>query len=313
MKTPKERESVSGCAGNIAVALTAVLFTFFLIWWGAPAFAESDPGMPKLLKVGFSSKVFPDIDNNDVRAAMEIWAKELCRSAGISAARVTIYRDPAEWLSAVQQGELHIITITAMEYQRNWGKSQLIPSYISANKTGVNMDQLIIVNRKSGIRSVNELRGRSFAILSTLKYEAPLLWLEKVLKKTGNNRNTFFHQVKEFPKASQALMATFFGQVDGCLVSRGAYEICKTLNPQLGKDLLIVAESKSLMGEITCVPANISDSLKAAMTRAALHLHENSVGKQVLTLFQTDRVVMFKNSDIEGIAELLAAKTVKGR
>jgi ABC-type phosphate/phosphonate transport system substrate-binding protein len=155
---------------------------------------------------------------------------------------------------------------------------------------------------------VNELRGRSFAILSPLKYEAPLLWLDQLLKKQGADRNTYFRQVKEFQKASQALMATFFGQADGCLVSRGSFEICKTLNPQLGKELIIISESRSLMGEITCVPANVSEPLKAAFTKAALHLHENTVGRQILTLFQTDRVVMFKSSDMEGITDLLTAQ-----
>jgi hypothetical protein len=81
----------------------------------------------------------------------------------------------------------------------------------------------------------------------------------------------------------------------------------------LGKELLIVAESKSLMGDITCVPADIGESLKAAMTSAALHLHENSVGKQILTMFQIDQVIMFKSSDMEGITELLAAKAGKRR
>jgi phosphonate transport system substrate-binding protein len=313
MRASREKSSESGYVRNVTVTMTVFMISFSLLVRGTFALAESDSGLPKVLKVGFSSRVFPDLDNNDIRVAMELWARELSRSAGIPSARVTIFRDQAEWLSAIRQGELHIITITAMEYQRSREKSQLIPSYNSVNKTGANMKQLVIVNRKNGIKTVSELRGRSFAILPPIKCEASLLWLDQMLKKFGAERNAFFRQIKEFPKASQALMATFFGQVDGCLVSRGAYEICKTLNPQLGKELLIVAESKSLMGEITCVPANVSDALKAAFTRAALHLHENTVGKQILTMFQTDQVVMFNSADMEGIAELLAAKTGKGR
>ncbi len=295
-------------AGNTFVVTITVLISVLLLSWATSAIAEPESNMPKVLKVGFSSKVFPDVDNNDARVAMELWAKELSRSAGIPAARVTIYRDPAEWQADIRRGGLHIITLSAMEYLSYRDKIQLIPSYIATNKTGPNMEQLVIVNRKSGIQSLNELRGKSFAILSPKKYEAPLLWLDLSLKKQGADRNSFFRRVKEFPKASQAIMATFFGQVDGCLVSRGAYEICKTLNPQMGKELLIVAESKSLMGDITCIPSSIGESLKAAMTMAALHLHENSVGKQILTLFQIDRVVMFRSHDLEGITDLLMAQ-----
>jgi phosphonate transport system substrate-binding protein len=263
--------------------------------------------LPKVLKVGFSSNVFPEIDNSDAKVAMELWARELSRSAGISAAQVTIFRDSADLLNEIQRGRLHMVTMSAIEYMRYRDKIPLYPAFVAANKIGRNMEQLIIVHRKSGIKSVKELRGRSFAVLPTTKYVAAHIWLDVLLKRNGYaDRNACFRQVKEFPKASQSILAVFFRQVDGCVVSRGSFETCKTLNPQLGKELLIIAESKSLMGDLSCLPTSIGESLKTAMEKAALHLQEDNVGKQILTLFQTDRVVTFKSSDMDGIVELLA-------
>jgi ABC-type phosphate/phosphonate transport system substrate-binding protein len=300
---------IGGRVRHILKRMPVMLSLIFAFCSLAPAFADRDSGLPKVLQVGFSSKVFPDIDNRDAKVAMELWARELSRSAGIAEAQVTIFRDPAEWLGEVRRGRLHMITMPAIEYLRYRDKIPLYPAFVAANKTGRNMEQLIIVHRKSGIQTVKELRGKSFAILPPMKYEASQIWLELLLKRNGySDQNTCFSQVKEFPKASQAIMGVFFRQIDGCIVSRGSFETCKTLNPQLGRELFIIAESKSLMGEVSCLTAGTGENLKTAMEKAALHLQENSLGRQILTLFQTDRVVTFKSSDLDGIAELLAER-----
>jgi ABC-type phosphate/phosphonate transport system substrate-binding protein len=294
---------------NTLGILSAMLTVILALCSFVPAFADREMDMPKVLLVGFSSKVFPDIDNRDAKVAMELWARELSRSAGIAEAQVTIFRDPAEWLGEVRRGRLHMVTMSAIEYLRYRDKVALYPAFVAANKTGWNMEQILIVHRKSGIQTVKELRGKSFAILPPAKYEAAHIWLEVLLKRTGYaDRSAYFRQVKEFPKASQAIMGVFFRQVDGCVVSRGSFDTCKTLNPQLGQELFIIAESKSLMGDISCLPVSIGVKLKGAMENAALHLQENNVGRQILTLFQTDRVVAFKGSDLDGIVELLAER-----
>jgi ABC-type phosphate/phosphonate transport system substrate-binding protein len=293
----------------ILIRLIAMMTAIFTWWSLAPAFADQEPGLPKVLKVGFSSKVFPDIDNRDAKVAMELWARELSRSAGIPEAQVTIFRDAPELLGGVQRGGLHMVTMSAIEYLRYRDKIPLYPAFVAANKTGRNMEQLIIVHRNSGIQEVNELRGKSFAVLPRGKYEAAHIWLEVLLKRIGYaDQKACFRQVKEFSKASQAIMGVFFRQVDGCVVSRGSFETCKTLNPQLGRELTIIAESKSLMGDVSCLSTSINESLKTSMDKAALHLQENSVGRQILTLFQIDRVVTFKNSDLNGTAELVAER-----
>lgn len=289
--------------------LNVILMLVYALCSMTPAYADRESGLPKVLEIGFSSKVFPDIDNRDVKVAMELWARELSRSAGIPDAHVTIFRDAHELLGEVRQGRLHMVTMSAIEYLRYHDNIPFYPAFVSDNKTGRNMEQLIIVHRNSGIKSVNELRGKSFAILPPAKYEAAHIWLDTIMKRIGFvDRNACFRQVKEFPKASQAIMGVFFRQVDGCIVSRGSFETCKLLNPQLGRELSIIAESKSLMGDISCLPVGISVRLKESMEKAALHLQENSVGKQILILFQIDRVVSFKNSDLNGTVELLAER-----
>lgn len=263
--------------------------------------------MPKVLLVGFSSRVFPDIDQRDAQVAMELWARELSRKSGIPAAQVTIFHDTAMLRKAVQRGMLHIVTMSAIEYLKVRDEISLNPAFVASTRVGRNMDQLLIVHRDSGIRKVKDLRDKSFAMLPSAKLEVARIWVNVLLRRNGiREGSACFCRVKEYTKASKAIMGVFFRQADATVVSRGTFETCRALNPQLGEELVILAESPSLMGNITCLSLSISAPFRSAIENAALHLHENSVGKQILTLFQIDRVIRFKGADLAGVEELLA-------
>ena len=288
----------------------AALLTLIIVFCSiSPACADHGKGLPNVLQMGFSPKVFADMDTRDAKLAMELWAREVSQRMGMSSPQVTIFSNQAEMLAELRRGRLHLVSMPAIEFLRNRAEIPYFPAYVSSNKTGRNMEQLIIVHRKSGIQQLKDLQGKSFAMPNPAKNEAVSLWLDLLLRKNGYaDRTACFRQVKEVAKAPQAIMAVFFRQADGCIVSRGSFETSKTMNPQLGKDLLVIAESNSLIGEVSCLPVGINPEFKAAIDTAALNVHGTSKGKQILTMFQTDRVVPFKNSDMDGIAVLLAER-----
>lgn len=289
--------------------VTALLTLIILIGTFRPVWAERGKGLPVVFQAGFSSKVFPDMDTRDAKLAMELWAREIAQRAGMSSTQVTIFSNQAEMLAEVKRGRLHLVAMPAIEFLRNRAEIPYFPAYVSSNKTGRNMEQLILVHRNSGIQQVKDLRGRSFALPNPAKNEAVSLWLDHLLRKNGYASQTdCFRQVKEFSKSSQAIMAVFFRQSDGCIVSRSSFEMSKVMNPQLGKDLMVIAESKSLIGEVSCLPDGIRPELRAAIDDAALNAHGTSKGRQILTMFQTERVVPLKISDLHGVEELLAER-----
>jgi len=275
---------------------------------GAPfSGAELDNVIPKVVRVGFSTRILSDIDPRDAQAAMELWTKELGRSMGIKTQPQTvIFRNTADLLEAVKKRELTIVSLTAIDYLKIHDEVGLTPSVVSKSNAGTARQFVLITRRDSGIRIFNDLRGRTILLLSPKKQEVSHIWLDVLLMREGKrDRASFFRQVKESPSASQAIMAVFFRQADAAIVSRGALEASKTLNPQIGSQLSVVAESKPLMGDITCIPITVDEKLKRSIVYAAMHLHESTVGKQIFTLFHIDRTILFQPSYLDGISELL--------
>jgi phosphonate transport system substrate-binding protein len=251
---------------------------------------------------------------------MELWTRELARGLGFKTQPQTIiFQRPSDLLEAVNKGEMTVVTLPAMEYLQIKDKALMTPAIVEASNEGLSRRFVLIVRSDSGIRSLAGLRGKPILIPSSTRYSASHLWLDVQLFKAGlEDRNSFFREVKE-STASQSIMGVFFKKADAAIVSRTALETSKSLNAQISNRITIIAESKSLIGDITCIPSSNDDRMKHAVENAALHLHESATGRQMFTLFQVERTIPFKQIYLDGLIELirerdrLAAKAGKGR
>jgi ABC-type phosphate/phosphonate transport system substrate-binding protein len=289
--------------------LTLILLLAFLLpaFEPGPLWAGQSPPPARALTVGFSARVFPDVDQRDARIAMEMWTKELARVMGVGfLSQTRIFTNTSELLDAVKRGELSFVTLSAVEYVNVRDRAPMTPVIVNAVNAGKGRQYVLVVRKDSGIRSMPELGNRSIALLSSSRHELSHTWLDVQLMKTGNpGHASFFRQVKEVSSASQAIMGVFFKQSDAALVSRSSLETSRTLNPQIGQQLTVIAESKGLLGDICCIPDMVDEKLKTVMKNATLHLHETAVGRQIFTLFQTDQIIAFHPSYLEGTVELL--------
>ncbi|HOP41698.1 MAG TPA: PhnD/SsuA/transferrin family substrate-binding protein, partial [Geobacteraceae bacterium] len=295
--------------------IAAIVGVFLFLAPPVTGAANPESSMPKVLRVGFSSNIFTDVDTRDAQVAMELWARELARGAGINHAKVTILNSRKDLISAVRSESIDIVTIPAMEYLDIRNSLPLIPAFVAINHVGRARELILLVSRNSGNKKIRDLRGKTIDLLPEANYKPLHIWLELVLLNGGNGTPlSFFDKINIVSSASQAIMRVFFGKTDAAIVNRGAFDIALTLNPQLKKQLLVIAESRSLIGDISCIPASINPKLRHAMENAAAHLHENTTGKQMIALFHIDRVIPFDSSYISGLEELLSERDkLKGK
>lgn len=286
----------------IVLSLTALTPCFQPL----PVHAGQSNHTASTIKVGISSQVFPDLDHNDVRIAMSLWTREMARRIGVDCQpQPVIFSSANDLLLAVRKGELTLASLSALEYLRIRNKAPMTPLIVSSRNSGKGQRFVLIAHRGSGIRSIHDLNGKSI-ILPQAKNRASYLWLEVMLLKEGKReRNSFFRRVEEGKKSSQSIMAVFFKRADAAIVSRDAFETSKILNPQTGNQLAVIDESDYLLDGVTCIPHHVDASLRADIERVALTLHESTVGKQILTLFQMDRTALFNPSQLNGVERLV--------
>jgi ABC-type phosphate/phosphonate transport system substrate-binding protein len=209
-------------------------------------------------------------------------------------------------LAAVNRGELSIVNLPAIEYLDIRKNARMSPSLLAAGYHENKYRYLIVARRDSGITSIPKLRGKSLAMATQKIRTVGSMWLSVLLSRNGYvDPSKFLGEIKESISPSKALLNVYFGKYDAAMLSRGALEASIALNPQLGRQLAILAESGNFPGSITCIPHNVSTHVKRRIEERAVHLHESSVGKQMFTLFQMERAVPFNPVYLEGLEELV--------
>jgi ABC-type phosphate/phosphonate transport system substrate-binding protein len=301
-KTFRTLMAPSRCLSRLGLLLAMVVAVNL-----GQAFAQQPVRTDGELRVGFTAGVFPDVDQRDAQAAVQLWTRQLAAGMGItSGARAIFFTRTEDMVTAVNRGELSIVTMPALDYLRFRNAAAMSPAIVSQSILGDKRRLILVTRRDSGIKTVKNLRGKSLLLPSRKMNSASHIWIDVLLHREGlPDSMKHFKSVKESSSASQSLMSVFFKQSDAAIIIRGAFETSSTLNPQLASQLTIIAESGALLGDVTCIPNSVSADLRRSIENAAYRLHENTIGKQLCTLFQIDRTIPFQSAYLSGLEELL--------
>jgi hypothetical protein len=102
------------------------------------------------------------------------------------------------------------------------------------------------------------------------------------------------------------VLPVFFRQSDACVVTRSGFETMVELNPQLGRQLKILARSPEVVPAVFCFRADYAAGFKEDLFAGVRDLHKSAAGQQVLTVFQSDKIEDQPMSCLDSALELLA-------
>lgn len=103
----------------------------------------------------------------------------------------------------------------------------------------------LIANKKSNIKSIKDLRNKSFVSLTIDDNYST--WVDFLVRR---NLNTSYKNIikkeKKVNKNEKLLLNVYFNSVDFTAVSKVVYDDMVLLNPAIKKDLVIIAKSKPI-------------------------------------------------------------------
>jgi len=178
---------------------------------------------------------------------------------------------------------------------------------VATRMDGFQENYVVIVRQDSGWAELADLRGRDMLVLQNPRMSMAFVWLDTALLEKGLGPTAaFFGHIEEQNKPSRVALPVFFRKAAACLMTLKSFTAMQELNPQLGKQLRVLAQSPDLISSIFAFRTDFHPSYRERLFQEMHLLSESPAGQQILTLLQAQRIDEQPFSCLESSLALLA-------
>jgi ABC-type phosphate/phosphonate transport system substrate-binding protein len=258
-----------------------------------PALRAEDGEHAPLFRVGFSRRLFTDVNENDAKASIRAWAQTVAHERGIHMDPVAqLYDRVAEMIAAIRNDEVDAISVLFDEYLVLSPQVEISNRFMTQVNGSLFEEYLLLIHVDSPIYDLSTLQGRCLALHSGARMCLAVDWLDTLLLSNGwSGTDGFFKEVRKLPKLSPTVLQVFFRQADACVVAKSGFNTLCELNPQLRSKLKVLAFSPPLAPALLCFRGDFESPEKSKIMAAFEGLHETLAGQQVLTIFKAEKLV----------------------
>jgi phosphonate transport system substrate-binding protein len=272
----------------------------------APGYCNAEDGKP-VLRLAISQETLAGANINDARTAYKVWLREVKEQFGYVTAEPVpeIFIASEDLVRSVRQGTLDCYGMTALEFAKIVDLTDP-DSLVIEESLADGIDYVLLVHRSGRFNQLADLRGAQ--ILSHLHRDMVLLpaWLNTML--STNNLpapERFFGGYAESDKLNMVILPVFFHRADGACMARRSWETAVELNPQLGRDLRVLAVSPKVIPIVFGFRRNTSAKARKVMIDAIERVSTVPAGRQIVALFQSSAFVVRPVSVMKGTLEMV--------
>ncbi len=309
----KQDYRIDGAGGRIGLfsrrgAISLALGAFPITPGGLPVAQQSVP-----VRLALSESVVGDVNLNDARAAMKVWISLITKDLNVLI-DPKLFSTTQEICDRMHRSELDAVALNVLEYRLI--ADLLDTTQIVAAGGPAGLEQYVILAKQSGgLRRLSDLKGKRFCTLKSPRMCLAADWLSTVLDEGHRGpAEQFFASVSVDAKFSRVVLPVFFGQADACLTSKRGFETMCELNPQVARDLKVIASSPPMVLSFYIFRKDYHVLNRQKVIKAISGLRNTTAGQQLATLFQFEELTLKDAGCLTpALAILDAADRVRGR
>ncbi len=272
------------------------------------AFSAEEPLIKLHIKVALIRSAFLGSNENDAAAAFKTFARTIGKQKGYDMEiTVSTFDDAAELAALPEDKRPHVTILDSWSFLELEKEGWLTPvAATSVSGDEISTPYEILVPAGSPAKTIEDLRGKSINILFMPQTQIGVPWLRSLLKQHNlGTMESFFGSIKIENDPMSAILPVFFGQRDAGLITAGKFELMAELNPQLNK-MRTIAISRPLLCGITSVNLRGWDSpaTEQDFIDAMLELHLSPAGQQILNLFKTDQIAVYRPQYMDAVRKI---------
>lgn len=267
------------------------------------------PAATNLVRIGIAPGTWWGMNRNDANAAITAWARTITRHRGIHVdVRTRIFDTPEELFRAIRGNEVDAVSMLSDQFVALDSDLQADAIFVSTRNRDYTEQYVLLTRQDGALRSVTDLPGHTLTLQSSARTSLATYWLDTLL--ATHSLGPAEGVVKELTRtvnASKAVLQVYFRQADACVVTTNVFSLACELNPQLAKELRVLAISPPVVPSLFFFQPRYTSPVRASLEPAIVALEQTPAGQQVLTVFQGDGMLRLPSSCLEETRKLLLA------
>jgi phosphonate transport system substrate-binding protein len=281
--------------------LTRRLLCFIAVVVLAVVAAGNDTGEGVIpLNMAMTSASLGHVRDVDAIAAFKTYATEFAKARNLRVkVEVTVFERIEDLRHAAVREQADILGLLTHEYLELEAILPYDLMYAPQKSGKATETYVLLVHADSGLHTIEQLEGTDLVVLTGTQMGMARTWLDTQLMESGQAEGaSFFRNVRNERKPSQAVLPVFFRTADASLVTESAYQTIVEMNPQVGRDLRVLAFSPSVIPFVACFRSSFTGYNREETEKAYLEAHLDAQGQQILMLFRFDGVVPCTSEDL---------------
>lgn len=164
----------------------------------------------------------------------------------------------------------------------------------------------IIAHNSSNIENFRQFKGKSFAYTDPLSNTGKL-YAQKRITELGFNLETYFSKTMYSNAHDASIQLVSKKIVDGATVDGLIFEYLAKNHPEKVKNITVIEKSEEFGIPPVVVSKNIDAVTKQKLKNIFLTIHNDSVGKQILSKLMIDKFIEGDDSNYNSIRKNLEA------
>lgn len=308
IRHPPASHPAHGCGWRCAARHRLALLIVGLASTVNPTLAQTDAASPAPVRVGFTRAMFRGVNENDARAALKAYVGILARDRGLTVeGDPLIFDGTADLGVSLRSAKVDVFVCPTDEMLAIPAELVTDPYLITVIGKTSGTEYLLLTHADSGLATLKDLTGRRVAVLHNVQGSLAKYWLDVLFRNGGLDvADAQVGELRFVAKPALAILPVFFRQLEACVVTRESLAVMTEMNPQVGRQVRILATSPRIVPAGTFFRRGFDSESKRKIVETASYMETNPTGRQVLAIFQMERVNARGDAELATTRQLLA-------
>ncbi len=160
---------------------------------------------------------------------------------------------------------------------------------------------LIFVRKDSGIKGVNDMKGKIFAFVDRATFAGYVFPLKYFADRGVSDFESYFKEIYYTGTHEDGIYDVLEGRADVGAAKNSVFERVASRDPRILKELRVLARSPDVPETAFALREGLDHSLRERLKRAFLDMNRNAQGREILRKFGAQRFVETSDRDYESV------------